>query len=110
MLARTDLPDDLAYRLAKALQGAESSLCKKLPQACETTAANTVAAAPRVADALRRQARIDVVVDEGPVLSSEAYRTTLRGVATDGRFGFRRRHSHELVDVGPCLVAHPLLD
>ena len=63
-----------------------------------------------VADALRRQARIDVVVDEGPVLSSEAYRTTLRGVATDGRFGFRRRHSHELVDVGPCLVAHPLLD
>ena len=63
-----------------------------------------------VADALRRQARIEVRVDAGPVLSSEAYRTTLRGVATDGRFGFRRRHSHELVDVGPCLVAHPLLD
>ena len=48
ILARTDLPDDLAYRLAKSLHGAESPLCKKLPQACETTAANTVAAAPKL--------------------------------------------------------------
>jgi TRAP transporter TAXI family solute receptor len=48
VLARTDLPDDVAYRLAKSLHGVESSLCKKLPQACETTAANTVAAAPSV--------------------------------------------------------------
>jgi TRAP transporter TAXI family solute receptor len=46
ILARTDLPDDVAYRLAKSLNGAENLLCKKLPQACETTAANTVAAAP----------------------------------------------------------------
>jgi TRAP transporter TAXI family solute receptor len=46
ILTRADLPDDLAYRLAKSLHGAESPLCKKLPQACETTAANTVAAAP----------------------------------------------------------------
>jgi TRAP transporter TAXI family solute receptor len=48
VLARTDLPDEVAYRLAKSLHGAESPLCKKLPQACETTAANTVAAAPNV--------------------------------------------------------------
>jgi TRAP transporter TAXI family solute receptor len=48
ILTRADLPDDLAYRLAKSLHGAESPLCKKLPQACETTAANTVAAAPKV--------------------------------------------------------------
>ena len=48
ILARTDLPDDVAYRLAKSLHGAESPLCKKLPQACETTAANTVAAAPKI--------------------------------------------------------------
>src|SRR5712672_4079712 len=46
VLARTDLPDEVAYRLAKSLHGAESPLCKKLPQACETTAANTLAAAP----------------------------------------------------------------
>ncbi|MEA2887518.1 MAG: uncharacterized protein QOD11_1878 [Bradyrhizobium sp.] len=48
VLTRTDLPDDVAYRLAKSLHGAESPLCKKLPQACETTAANTVAAAPKI--------------------------------------------------------------
>jgi uncharacterized protein len=48
VLARENLPDDVAYRLAKTLHGAESPLCKKLPQACETTAANTVAAAPDI--------------------------------------------------------------
>jgi uncharacterized protein len=48
ILARENLPDDVAYRLARTLHSAESPLCKKLPQACETTAANTVAAAPTV--------------------------------------------------------------
>jgi TRAP transporter TAXI family solute receptor len=46
VLTRPDLSDDVAYRLAKSLHGAESALCKKLAQACETTAANTLAAAP----------------------------------------------------------------
>src|SRR5437763_3819158 len=32
VLTRPDLPDDMAYRLAKSLHGAESPLCKKLPQ------------------------------------------------------------------------------
>jgi TRAP transporter TAXI family solute receptor len=49
VLARESLPDDVAYRLARTLHGAESVLCRKLPQACETTAANTVAAAPNAA-------------------------------------------------------------
>jgi TRAP transporter TAXI family solute receptor len=49
VLARESLPDDVAYRLARTLHGAEAALCKKLPQACETTAANTVAAAPNTA-------------------------------------------------------------
>jgi TRAP transporter TAXI family solute receptor len=48
ILTRENLPDDVAYRLAKSLHGAESPLCKKLPQACETTAVNTVAAAPNL--------------------------------------------------------------
>jgi TRAP transporter TAXI family solute receptor len=47
VLTREDLPDDVAYRLAKMLHGAEATFCKKLAQACETTAANTVAAAPK---------------------------------------------------------------
>ncbi|MFL6204214.1 MAG: class I SAM-dependent RNA methyltransferase [Acidimicrobiales bacterium] len=63
-----------------------------------------------VADALRRQAHLDVAVGEGPDLSATRYRTTLRGEAVDGRFGLRRRGSHEVVAVGPCLVAHPLVD
>lgn len=47
VLTREDLPDDVAYRLAKTLHGVEATLCKKLAQACETNAANTVAAAPK---------------------------------------------------------------
>jgi TRAP transporter TAXI family solute receptor len=46
ILTRENLPDDVAYRLARSLHGAESALCKKLSQACETTAVNTMAAAP----------------------------------------------------------------
>jgi uncharacterized protein len=44
ILARESLPDDVAYRLARSLHGAESPFCRKLAQACETTAANTIAA------------------------------------------------------------------
>jgi hypothetical protein len=46
ILVRETLPDDLAYHLARTLHGAEGALCRKLAQACETTAANTLAAAP----------------------------------------------------------------
>jgi hypothetical protein len=48
ILARETLPDDIAYRLARSLHGVERVFCKKLAQACETTAANTVAAAPNI--------------------------------------------------------------
>jgi TRAP transporter TAXI family solute receptor len=48
ILVRENLPDDLAYRLAKTLHGVEGVFCAKLPQACETTALSTVAAAPNV--------------------------------------------------------------
>jgi TRAP transporter TAXI family solute receptor len=47
VLTRADLPDDVAYRLARTLHGVELVFCRKLAQACETTAANTVAAAPK---------------------------------------------------------------
>ena len=48
VLTRENLPDDVAYRLARSLHGVETALCKKLAQACETTAANTAAAAPNI--------------------------------------------------------------
>lgn len=48
ILVRPDLDEAIAYRLAKALHAAEPELAKRLPQAAETTARNTVAALPRV--------------------------------------------------------------
>ena len=47
ILARPTLPDDVAYRLARALHRGEKALAQRLPQAAETTAANTVAAVTR---------------------------------------------------------------
>jgi uncharacterized protein len=47
VLTRADLPDDVAYRLARTLHGVELAFCRKLAQGCETTAANTIAAAPK---------------------------------------------------------------
>ena len=49
ILVRETLPDDVAYHLAKTLHGVETTFCQKLAQACETTAVNTVAAAPEQA-------------------------------------------------------------
>ena len=48
ILVRGNLPDDVAYHLARTLHAIEAKFCEKLAQACETTAANTVAAAPDV--------------------------------------------------------------
>ena len=48
ILTRLDLDDEVAYRLARTLHGAEGAFCEKLSQACETTAANTVTAVPDV--------------------------------------------------------------
>jgi uncharacterized protein len=44
VLARPTLDDEVAYRLAKALHKGEAALAAHLPQARETTAANTAAA------------------------------------------------------------------
>jgi uncharacterized protein len=49
ILARPTLDDDTAYRLTRALHLGEQALGSRLPQARETTAAHTVAAAPDLA-------------------------------------------------------------
>jgi TRAP transporter TAXI family solute receptor len=46
IMARPSLSDDVAYRLARALHTAAPALAARLPQAAETTAANTLAAVP----------------------------------------------------------------
>src|SRR5947208_1096984 len=48
ILVRDNLPDDVAYHLARSLHSIEAKFCEKLAQACETTAANTGAAAPDI--------------------------------------------------------------
>lgn len=48
VLARADLPDDTAYRLARALHRAEPKLGERLAQARYTTLANTASESPRV--------------------------------------------------------------
>jgi 23S rRNA (uracil1939-C5)-methyltransferase len=62
-----------------------------------------------VADELARVAGIHLAVAPGPDLPTEGHRTTVRGLATGGRFAFRQRSSHDLVAVDPCLIVHPLL-
>jgi TRAP transporter TAXI family solute receptor len=47
IMARPSLADDVAYRLARALDCGAPALVARLDQARETTAANTAAAAPR---------------------------------------------------------------
>lgn len=47
VMARPSLSEDIAYRLARALHQGEAALAQRVPQARETTAANTAAAAPR---------------------------------------------------------------
>lgn len=47
VLARDTLPEETAYKLARAIHRAEGPMAARLEQARETTMANTLAAAPR---------------------------------------------------------------
>jgi TRAP-type uncharacterized transport system substrate-binding protein len=47
LLSRPDLPEEIAYMLAKALSDGHELLASRLPQAKETTPENTRAAAER---------------------------------------------------------------
>lgn len=47
MLARASLPDDSAYRLARALHKGRAALGKRIDQAKESKLENPLAAAPR---------------------------------------------------------------
>jgi 23S rRNA (uracil1939-C5)-methyltransferase len=65
-----------------------------------------------VRDALRRLARLDPdLVSPGGAVPATAYRTSVRlAVTPDGRPAYRRRGSHDAVEVDQCLVSHPLLE
>jgi 23S rRNA (uracil1939-C5)-methyltransferase len=64
-----------------------------------------------VVDALERIGRLRLTeVRSGPGLPDIGFRTNVRCAVADGRAGFRRSRSHEVLPVPACLVAHPLLD
>ena len=64
-----------------------------------------------VRDALERIGRIaDPVVEAGITLPAGAGRTTVRAAVVDGRAGYRRRHSHDVVAPRTCMVVHPRLE
>jgi 23S rRNA (uracil1939-C5)-methyltransferase len=67
-----------------------------------------------VRDALLRLGRIAepivaATVTAGPELPADRTRTTLRLAVSDGRLGFRRRRSHDVLTVDDCLVGDPSL-
>jgi TRAP transporter TAXI family solute receptor len=47
ILARSKLPDDIAYGIVRAMHQGETQMCNALPQACGTTVINTVATSLR---------------------------------------------------------------
>lgn len=67
--------------------------------------------AAMVADAVRRIGHVEPpTIAVGPDLSTTGFRTTVRCAVVDGRAGFHRARSHDVLAVEGCLVAHPLLD
>ena len=69
-----------------------------------------------VQEALRRTGKLSEadassLVKTGGSVSSQASRTTLRmAVLPNGKLGFRRGLSNDLIETSPCLVAHDLLN
>lgn len=76
------------------------------------SAAQVTAKVEIVREALRRNGKItDIEVIAGGRVSDRGARTTLRmAVDSNGRLGFRRGSSHDVVDTPACMVAHPLLN
>ncbi len=70
-----------------------------------------------VAESLRRLGKIESVEvvaqnqsEPSQPLPTKGYRTTVRAAVQDGRAGFRKSRSHELVMLAHCETAHPLVE
>ena len=66
--------------------------------------------AAMVEEALRRIGRLqDFVLSPTVELPPWSWRTTIRAAVLDGHASLRKTHSHDLVPIHGCLIAHPLL-
>ena len=82
ILARPTLPDDVAYRLAKAIHQGHAALLKRLDQGKETTPQSTAMASPspqQIHPGVRKYLR-----DRGRGHAQKAIGSPLRGVRNDG--------------------------
>lgn len=62
-------------------------------------------------DALQRLGGVSAPdVRPGVDLPLIDFRTTMRAAVVDGRAGFHHSHSHDVLAVNSCLVAHPMLE
>ena len=62
-----------------------------------------------IVDALERSGVECPDPDPSVELAPWGFRTTIKAAVTDGRAGYLRSRSHEMVPVDSCQVAHPLL-
>lgn len=66
--------------------------------------------AAMVEEALRRLGGLpELAISPTVQLDPWDWRTTIRAGVVDGRASLRRAHSHDLVPIEGCLIAHPLL-
>jgi 23S rRNA (uracil1939-C5)-methyltransferase len=62
-----------------------------------------------IADALDRNGMSDPPMRPTVELPAWAHRTTVRAGVHDGRAGYHRARSNQIVDVDTCAIAHPLI-
>lgn len=103
----TESPQRIAPPCEHVARGCGGCSWQHLASAAQVTAKVEI-----VREALRRNGKItDIEVVAGGRVSDRGARTTLRmAVDSNGRLGFRRGLSHDVVDTPVCLVAHPLLN
>jgi len=85
--------------------------CGGCDQQHATLDAQRAAKVEVVRDALRRLGHVaEPVIDLGLPLASTGFRTTVRAAVANGRAGLRAHHSHDVVPLDSCEVAHPLVE
>jgi 23S rRNA (uracil1939-C5)-methyltransferase len=110
-------------RLVEVLEAAPGRVAPPCPHVAEGCGGcQWQHVAPHAQAALKRQLVEDALrrtggVAEPPVrrtvrrVASAGYRTTVRAATlADGRLGLRRHHSHDVIPLDSCLVAHPRIE